>query len=113
MSHNKIGPKELAVRALRESRLTSPVKKPTKPANEDSMPKAKAKAKPKADTEANGSKKQIVATLLTRKAGCTGRDVKDATGWPSVSIPAMAKACGLTLRKEKTDKGFRYYGTAR
>jgi Protein of unknown function (DUF3489) len=70
-----------------------------------SMPKKKT-------AKDNGSKTAIVANLLKRKNGCTGKDVKQATGWPTVSMPALAKACGLKLRKEKTDKGMRYYGSA-
>jgi hypothetical protein len=48
-----------------------------------------------------GAKTQLIAELLTRKSGCTTADVLAATGWTAVSMPAMAKACGLTLRKEK------------
>lgn len=59
-----------------------------------------------------GSKTEIVAKLLTRESGCTSADVLKATSWPAVSMPAMAKACGLKLRKEKV-KGepTRYYGS--
>lgn len=68
---------------------------------------------PKRKAEENGnSKKAIVAKLLKRKNGCTSSDVKQATGWPSVSMPALAKSCGLKLTKEKTDRGTRYYGSA-
>ena len=48
-----------------------------------------------------GTKTAIVASLLTRISGCTTREVLEATGWPAVSMPAMAKACGLVLRKHK------------
>lgn len=103
MSKNAPGPHELALRAMREAkfnRLTKVKKEP----KETNMPKPKVA---NADT-----KRAIVAGLLKRKNGCTSDDVKKATGWPSVSMPAIAKACGLKLTKEKTDKGFRYYGTA-
>jgi hypothetical protein len=48
-----------------------------------------------------GEKIKLIVGLLTRKGGCTARDVLDATGWPAVSMPAMAKQAGLTLNKKK------------
>jgi hypothetical protein len=60
-----------------------------------------AKAKNSNGTGTRGAKTQLIAELLTRKSGCTTADVLAATGWTAVSMPAMAKACGLTLRKEK------------
>lgn len=59
-----------------------------------------------------GSKVALVAGLLTRKQGCTAADVKEACDWVAVSMPAQAKAAGLTLRQEKIDGATRYYGTA-
>ena len=45
-------------------------------------------------------------------SGCTSREVLDLTGWPAVSMPAMAKACGVALRKEKTPgEPTRYFGS--
>lgn len=105
MSQNKPGPRELALRAMREARavrFTEIPKKRNPAPKEEPMPKPKSVA---------DSKKDIVKTLLKRKNGCTGKDVKAATGWPSVSMPAIAKSCGLKLRIEKTDKGNRYYGS--
>ena len=65
-------------------------------------PKEKAKkAKP-------GSKLAIVGELL--KKGATAKEVLAATGWPSVSMPAQAKALGLDLVKVKDGKTFKYYG---
>lgn len=56
-------------------------------------------------------KVDIVAALLKREGGCTSRDVMDACGWPSVSMPAQAKAAGLTLTKDKQPgQATRYYG---
>jgi hypothetical protein len=43
------------------------------------------------------SKTEIVANLLLK--GTTTAEVLKATGWPSVSMPAMAKAAGLDLTK--------------
>jgi hypothetical protein len=56
-----------------------------------------------------GSKTALVADLLARKEGCTTADVLKATGWPAVSLPAMAKAIGVKLRKEKDGKVSRYW----
>ena len=107
MSKNAPGARELALRAMRESRASAPapiVKKTALPKPEVEMPKSSVVVEP-------DSKKAIVAGLLKRKKGCTGKEVKEATGWPSVSMPALAKSCGLKLRKEKTDRGMRYYGS--
>lgn len=57
-----------------------------------------------------GSKLEIVAGLLKRPEGCTTAEVLAGTGWPTVSMPQMAKAAGLTLRKEKDGKVSRYFG---
>jgi len=56
------------------------------------------------------TKREIAANLLQRPEGCTTRDILDATGWPAVSVPAIAKASGLTLRQEKCGRVTRYYG---
>ena len=57
-----------------------------------------------------GAKAKLIGDLLLRPEGCTSADVLAATGWPSVSMPAQAKACGLELRKEKIDGVTRYFG---
>lgn len=67
-------------------------------------PEAEAKridARPKA---------AIIGELLQRPEGCTTKDILAATGWPSVSVPAQAKAVGLVLSKEKRDGVTRYFG---
>jgi len=124
MSKNAPGPRELELRRLREAGLSAragakgesssrppkrektalPNASEVSPKNEVEMPKSSVVVEP-------DSKKAIVAGLLKRKKGCTGKEVKEATGWPSVSMPALAKSCGLKLRKEKTDRGMRYYGS--
>jgi hypothetical protein len=58
------------------------------------------------------TKREIAAGLLQRPEGTTTREILDATGWPAVSIPAIAKASGLTLRQEREGKVTRYYGAA-
>ena len=55
-----------------------------------------------------GSKVELIAGLLKRPEGCTTADVLTATGWPAVSMPAQAKAAGLTLKKEKDGSVTRY-----
>lgn len=79
--------------------------KPAKAKTAKSTTKTEAKSKA-------GSKTEIVAKLLQRASGCTGAEILEATGWPTVSVPAMAKAAGLKLKKEK-EKGSptRYFGS--
>lgn len=55
------------------------------------------------------SKKAHVAHLLTE--GTTTKAILEATGWPSVSVPAMAKAAGLKLTKFKEGGVVKYKGT--
>lgn len=90
-------------------------------ATKESNVSKKAKSKRKATTKAKakktvngngvreGSKAELIAKMLKRPNGCTTKEVLKATGWPTVSMPAQAAMAGLKLRKEKTDKGLRYY----
>jgi hypothetical protein len=59
-------------------------------------PKAKRASEPRA-----GSKTAMAADLIRRPEGCTTADILKATDWPTVSLPAVAKAAGITLRKDK------------
>jgi hypothetical protein len=90
--------------------------------NEDSNKVKKAKVRKGSDNKVprkakasgevrKGSKTEIVAKLLQRNAGCTSKQVLEATGWPAISMPAISRACGLKLVKEKK-KGevTRYWG---
>ncbi len=63
---------------------------------------------PKSGKGKGTSKTQLIASLLTRPGGCTTKDVLEATGWPTVSMPAQAKVAGLVLVKTKTDGVTRY-----
>jgi hypothetical protein len=56
------------------------------------------------------SKREIVAALLTRPEGTTTAEILAATGWPSVSVPAQAKASGLTLTQTRDGRSTRYFG---
>lgn len=58
-----------------------------------------------------GGKREIVAQMLQRADGATTRELLDATGWPAMSVPAMARASNLALRTEKRDGRTVYYGT--
>lgn len=64
--------------------------------------KAAAKAaKAKGPKIPRGEKTLAVKKLLERKNGCTRAQVLEATGWPAISMQAIAKNCGLKLRKQK------------
>lgn len=81
------------------------------------MKKRKGKAKEtKGKANGNGharkgSKAAKIEALLLRPDGCSNKEVLKATGWPTISMPAIAKSLGLKLRKQKTDDGLRYYGS--
>lgn len=64
------------------------------------MPSPKSRLKP----SNRKTKIQIVADLLKRDGGCTAAEALAATGWPTISMPATAKAAGLSLTKLK-EKG--------
>lgn len=70
--------------------------------------KSGGKVKPKAQKLASeprpGSKLAEIGALLARSEGCTAAEVMKATGWPSVSMPAQAKALGCKLRVVKDGK---------
>jgi hypothetical protein len=73
--------------------------------------KSKVTKKKAKSTNGNGSKTAEVGRLLKRKSGCTTAEILAATGWQAVSVPLMAKACGLALHKEKNKgKVTRYWG---
>ena len=72
--------------------------------------KAKSAVKAKVKTAVkSGSKVALIADLLKRPEGCTTADVLKATGWPAVSMPAQAKAAGITLRKTKDGRTTTYF----
>lgn len=82
-----------------------------KPAKAARAPRAARTAA--ATTERGPNKREIAAALLTRPEGTTAKEILDATGWPAVSVPAIAKASKLALRQTKDGKATRYFGTAR
>jgi Protein of unknown function (DUF3489) len=101
---------KLAPKANKKAAKAPVAKKATK-----ARAKATAAPRPAAGSAKGlrpGSKVALVANLLTRPQGCTATEVKAACDWTAVSMPAQAKAAGLTLRQEKIDGVTRYYGSA-
>ncbi|WP_099863752.1 DUF3489 domain-containing protein [Pararhizobium haloflavum] len=58
------------------------------------------------------TKREIAAGLLMRPEGATSKEILEATGWPAVSVPAIARASKLSLRTEKDGRASRYFGTS-
>jgi hypothetical protein len=73
---------------------------------------AKAKG-PRKPREGGTTLREKAAALLTQEGGTTSKAILELTKWPSVSVPALAAASKLDLRKEKVDGVTRYYGTAK
>lgn len=76
-------------------------------------PWAGRSAAPRSSCESSSNAKtkaEIIGELLARPDGCTTKEILEATGWPSVSVPAQAKSVGMTLTKEKRDGVTRYFG---
>jgi hypothetical protein len=59
-----------------------------------------------------GSKARQVGEMVSRPAGATGREVCAALGWPSVSMPAQLRACGLAFTTQRTGREVRYFAVA-
>lgn len=77
-------------------------------------PKPWAGRKPAAVPAQGAVPKSNKATLIGEmllKGGVTAKELCEAVGWPSISVPAQAKTVGLTLRKEKVDGMTKYWGT--
>lgn len=71
------------------------------------------KAAPRARAPRAGgpTKASIAADLLRRPEGTTTKEILEVTGWPAVSVPAIARSAGLTLRQEKNGRVTTYYGS--
>jgi phage-related protein (TIGR01555 family) len=63
----------------------------------------------KREVDSFKSKKELIGYLLEH--GVTAKQVLEATGWPSVSMPQAAKAARMNLRKVKEGATSVYYGT--
>lgn len=119
MGAERIGDKEKRLRELREARSnrTASPSQPTVQTVKESVVKKKPKQKIRTAIKTKTSSKKITKTdqivkLLQRAEGCTTADVLKETGWPSVSMPQMAKAAGITLATEKTGRITRYWDKA-
>ena len=104
-----------------EMSTTKKARKATKEPKTAKPKAAKAKAPKAAKAKATnghagprGEKTLEIARLLQRKNGVTRAEILEYTGWPSVSVQAMAKAAGLKLSKSK-EKGSptSYFGEAK
>jgi hypothetical protein len=58
------------------------------------------------------SKAYLVGEMLLRPEGVTRAEVMAATGWPSVSLPQQAEACGLSFTTQRTGREVRYFAAA-
>ena len=71
---------------------------------------------PTASTQINqarpGSKSHMVGEMMLRPTGVTGREAVAATGWPSISLPQQAAACGLTFTTQRIGRTVRYFANA-
>lgn len=79
-----------------------------KSANGNARKPVKGKTKAKGTDVRPGTKLEAIVALLSRPEGCTTAEVLKATGWPTVSMPAQAKAAGLKLKKAKDGSVYRY-----
>lgn len=56
-----------------------------------------------------GSKAHKIGEMLLRSQGVTGREICTEMGWPSVSIPAQAKAAGIAVTAQRMGREVRYF----
>jgi hypothetical protein len=106
-----VGPEAMAV--IKRMGKAPASAKPTKAKTAAKAKKPASEAKTKTAGPSRGqSKTAMVGEMLLRFDGCTAAEVMAACNWPSVSMPQQAKACGLTLRKDKVSgEPTRYYGS--
>ena len=64
---------------------------------------------PAANKARPGSKAHKIGEMLLRPEGVTGVEICTAMGWPSVSVPAQAKAAGLEITSQRTGRVVRYW----
>ena len=101
-----------AKKAARKAKGASKTRTPRKPAvKPKAAPRPSAGPAQPLPAVREGSKVAEVGKLLLRAEGCTTKEVLSVTQWPSVSMPAQAKALSLTLRTEKEGRATRYFGS--
>lgn len=71
----------------------------------------KASPRTRAPRAGGPSKRDLAVDLLLRKGGCTAKDILTATGWPTVSVPAIARSANLTLNQTKEGRVTTYSAT--
>lgn len=59
-----------------------------------------------------GSKAWEIGQMLLRPEGVTPQEVRNATGWPSVSMPAQLAMCGLGYTTQRMGRQIRYFAQA-
>lgn len=59
-----------------------------------------------------GSKAHLVGNLMLRANGVTREEARTACGWPAISIPQQARACGLAYTTQRTGHVVRYFALA-
>ena len=110
--------REATQKADRDRRAAKKAAAPQQTESEMSTTKKARKAAKAKTTNGHagtrGEKTLKIARLLQRKNGVTRAEILEYTGWPSVSVQAMAKAAGLKLSKSK-EKGSptSYFGEAK
>jgi hypothetical protein len=72
-------------------------------------PEPEKPAEPESDKPVFESKKDHARHLLER--GTTAAELMKALGWPSISVPAMAKSLAMNLEKTKEGRTTTYKGT--
>jgi hypothetical protein len=99
-----------------------PAPGPAAPTTPTTPPKSRGQGRPKGKrkpgngaaahqrTSRKGGKSEAIRALLTRPEGCTNGDLLEATCWPAISVQAVARRLGLTLRQEKQGRITRYWG---
>lgn len=86
----------------REQSASAPTQEKDSVMRTQTTRKTKTRTKISGKTSAKTATKiETIGNLLRRPGGCTAADVKKATGWPSVSMPAMATALGVELVTDK------------
>lgn len=56
-----------------------------------------------------GTKNYQVGSMLLRPEGVTPQEAMAATGWTSISMPEMARICGIEYTTQKTGRITRYF----
>lgn len=59
-----------------------------------------------------GTKSRLVGDMMLRTEGVTTAEALAATGWPAISMPQQARACGLSFTTQRTGRITRYFAQA-